>query len=85
MGILSLIFELVWWVILLNIIMSWMIQFEVLNINQPMVQKVNLFLRKLTEPVYAPIRKLLPPVNGIDFSPMIVLIALILLRNFLGL
>ncbi len=84
MAILSLIFELIWWVILLNIIITWLISFEVLNTQQPMVQQIHSFLRRLTEPVYRQVRKVIPVVNGLDFSPVVVLVLLMIVRRAIG-
>ncbi len=62
-------------VVLAAVIMSW-IQ---LPPNHPAVQ----FVRQLTEPVLAPIRKVLPPAGGLDFSPMILILGLQLLKGML--
>lgn len=71
------------WIIIAQAIMSWLVQFQVLNLRQPLVWKIWDGLNKLLEPVYRPIRRLLPATGGIDFTPMIVLIAIIVLENLL--
>lgn len=71
------------WIIIAQAIMSWLVQFQVLNLRQPLVWKIWDGLNRLLEPVYRPIRRLLPATGGIDFTPMIVLIAIILLENLL--
>ncbi len=72
-----------WYVVVTNLIMSWLISFDVLNIRQPIVYKIWSFLRSILEPVYRQIRRVIPVINGMDFSPMVVLIGLMILRRVL--
>ena len=60
-------------------IMSWLLAFNVLNRGNPLVNKAYYFLERITEPVLMPIRRIIPPIGGIDISPVI----LILLITFL--
>lgn len=62
--------------IIAHFIMSWLIQFEVLNIRQQFVGQVWYTLSRLLEPVYAPIRRMLPNMGGIDLAPLVALIGL---------
>ncbi len=71
------------WIIIAQAIMSWLVQFQVLNLRQPLVAKIWDGLNRLLEPVYRPIRRLLPATGGIDFTPMIVLIAIIVAERML--
>ena len=68
------------WMIIIQAVMSWLISFNVLNIQQPFVYQVWSGLNRLTEPVYRPIRNLLPNMGGIDITPVIVLIGLFALE-----
>jgi YggT family protein len=72
-----------------HFIMSWLIQFQVLNIRQPFVSQVWYGLNRMLEPLYAPIRRVLPNMGGVDLSPIVALIAIyaleIILRNNIGL
>jgi YggT family protein len=68
------------WIVLAHVIMSWLINFQVLNLRQPLVQQVWTALERTLEPVYARIRRYIPNAAGIDFTPLIVLFALIALR-----
>lgn len=70
-----------WYIVMTKLIMSWLISFDVLNVNQPVIRKVWEFLQRLLEPVYRPIRRVIPTINGMDFSPMVVLIGLMILRR----
>jgi YggT family protein len=74
-------FTLYWWVILLTVVMSWLIAFNIVNLSNPYVRQFNGILRRLTEPVLGPIRRLLPDLGGLDISPIIVLIGLEFLRR----
>ena len=71
------------WVILIHVIMSWLINFNVINIRQPLVYQIWTGLNRLTEPVYRPLRRMLPNLGGIDLAPMIVIIAIFFLQNLL--
>lgn len=66
----------VWWIIIVQAVMSWLIAFNVLNIRQPFVYQVWSGLNRLTEPVYRPIRNILPQMGGLDITPVIVLLGL---------
>jgi len=75
-------------IIFIHFIMSWLISFQVLNMHQPFVYQVWSGLNRLLEPVYGPIRRLLPNMGGLDLSPLVALIAVyaleIVIRNNLG-
>jgi YggT family protein len=75
--------------VLAHLIMSWLVSFQVLNLRQPFVYQVWSALNRLLEPVYGPIRRMMPNLGGIDLSPLIVLIGIyaleIVLRNNIGL
>ena len=74
--ILLLILDIAQWIILAHIIMSWLINFQVLNLRQPVVAQIWFGLNQLLEPIYNRLRRLLPNIGGIDFAPLIVLVAI---------
>lgn len=78
--ILLLILDIAWVIIIVQIIMSWLISFNVLNVYQPLVGQVWQGLNRLLEPLYAPVRRILPSTGGLDLAPLIVLIAIYALR-----
>lgn len=82
---LALVFQLLWLIILAQVIMSWLINFNVLNLRQPLVYKLWDLLNRILEPIYRPIRRILPAMQGIDLTPMVVIIAMIFLQRLLGL
>ena len=75
-GILSMILNVVWWIIVVQAIMSWLIGFNVINTHNEFVRQVWTSLDRMTEPLYRPIRKILPDFGGLDLSPIVILIAL---------
>ena len=81
--ILMLILNVAQWIILAHIIMSWLINFAVLNLRQPLIAQVWSLLNRMVEPIYRPIRRLLPPMSGLDLAPLIAIIILIILRDTL--
>ncbi|MGH1452850.1 MAG: YggT family protein [Paracoccaceae bacterium] len=82
--ILMLILDIVWFFIIAHIIMSWLINFQVLNLHQQFVAQIWYGLNRLVEPIYGPIRRMLPPMSGIDLAPLIVLIGIYALRIILS-
>ncbi len=74
------IIDIVRWIILAHIIMSWLINFQVLNIRQPLIGQIWRGLDGLLEPIYARVRAFLPNLSGIDLAPLIVLLAVYALR-----
>lgn len=67
-----------------HFVMSWLINFQVLNIRQPFVQQVWFALNRMLEPLYGPIRRILPAMGGLDLSPLVVLIAIYALEIILS-
>ena len=63
--------------------MSWLLNFGVLNARQPQVAQIWSLLNRMLEPIYGPIRRLLPPMAGLDLAPLIAIIILIVLRDVL--
>lgn len=72
------------WVIILQVVMSWLIAFNVINTNNRFVYLVGDFLYRLTEPAMRPIRRILPNLGGIDLSPMVLLLLLIFAQRLLN-
>ncbi|WP_298851698.1 YggT family protein [uncultured Ruegeria sp.] len=78
--ILLLILDIVWFVILAHVIMSWLINFQVLNLHQQLVAQIWYGLNRILEPLYGPIRRVLPNMGGLDLTPLVVLIGVYALR-----
>ncbi len=72
--ILMLILNVIQFIVLAHVIISWLVSFQVLNLRQPLVAQVWDGLNRLLEPVYAPLRRVIPVGGGLDFAPLIVLL-----------
>jgi YggT family protein len=71
------------WVLMLWIIVSMLISFDVINRYNPFVAKISEFLYKLTEPVLRRIRRYMPDLGVVDLSPVIVFLAIRFITNVL--
>ena len=76
--------DLYWWVVIASFVISWLIAFDVINTRSQAVYSIRRALAALTEPLYEPIRRFLPTMGGLDFSPMIVLLGLQFVRSALA-
>ena len=81
--ILMLILDVVWFIIIVHIIMSWLINFQVLNLRQSLVAQIWYGLERLLDPIYSRVRAFLPNMGGLDLAPLIVLLAVYALRIIL--
>lgn len=79
----DLILSLATWVVIASAILSWLLAFGVINRYNPVVTMIWQVVNGLTEPMLAPIRRILPVFNGVDLSPLVLLIAIFFLRNLL--
>ena len=78
--ILMMLLSVVKWIVLVHVIMSWLINFQVLNLRQPLVANIWDGLNRLLEPIYSRVRSVLPNLGGIDLAPLVVLLAVYALR-----
>lgn len=78
--ILMLLLDVVYFIVIAHVIMSWLINFQVLNLRQSLVAQIWDGLNRLLEPVYSRVRRILPPISGIDLAPLVVLLGIIALR-----
>ena len=80
---LQLILGVVYVIMIVHIIMSWLSSFQVLNMRQPIVGQIWLGLNKLLEPIYRPIRRILPDTHPLDLAPLVAFVALIAVRSII--
>jgi YggT family protein len=80
-GIIDMILQVLVWVIIVQVILSWLVAFNVINTQSNFVRTALDALERLTAPLYRPIRKILPDFGGIDFSPIILILAIQILRK----
>jgi YggT family protein len=71
-------------IIIAQAIISWLVAFNVINTHNDFVRSLLYALDRMTDPLYRPIRKILPDFGGIDFSPLVVLLIIFALRTLLG-
>ena len=64
------------WAIIASAILSWLVAFDVINLRNRFVYNVAHFLDAVTRPVLRPVQKIIPPLGGVDISPVIVIIVL---------
>ncbi len=76
--------EIAWFILIVHIVMSWLINFQVLNLRQPIVAQIWYGLNKLLEPVYSRLRSFLPNLGNLDLAPLVGLIALMAIRIVLN-
>jgi YggT family protein len=69
------------WIVIAAVILSWLVAFNVINTRNPFVAAVAEFLYRITEPVLRPIRNLMPNLGGIDISPIILFLIIILIQR----
>lgn len=79
--ILQVLLTVVWWIIVVQAIMSWLIAFNVINTHNDLVRNIWNALGVMTEPMYRPIRKVMPDFGALDLSPLVVLLILYILMN----
>lgn len=81
--ILDLLLGVVFTIMLVHVIMSWLISFQILNLRQPLVYQIWDGLNRLLEPIYRPIRRVLPDTGALDLAPLVAFIIVIALRNII--
>jgi YggT family protein len=76
--------DILWWIIIIQVVLSWLFAFNVLNTSSHGVRAFASALERLTAPIYRPIRALLPDFGGLDFSPLVLLILIQIADILLG-
>ena len=72
------------WVIIIQVVLSWLLAFNVLNPTSQGVRTFAVAIDRITAPLYRPVRRLLPDFGGIDFSPVVVLILIQVIKRLLA-
>ncbi len=75
--------DIYWWLIIASAVFSWLFAFNVVNPRNQFVSLVGNALFRITEPALRPIRAILPDLGGIDISPIILLLILFFIRQFI--
>src|SRR3954465_4301036 len=77
----DLLLSIVTWIIIAQVVLSWLFAFNVLNTSSQGVRTFAVAIDRLTAPLYRPIRRILPDFGGIDFSPLVILLIIMVLRG----
>jgi YggT family protein len=81
LDIVQILLTILWWIIIVQAIMSWLIAFNVINTYNEAVRSIWEALKVITEPLYRPIRRILPDFGALDLSPLVVIVILLVLQN----
>jgi YggT family protein len=79
----DLLLNILFWIIIIQVIMSWLLAFNVLNTSSNGVRTFAVAIDRITAPLYRPIRRMLPDFGGIDFSPLVILILIQVIEKLL--
>jgi YggT family protein len=71
------------WIIIASAAVSWLMAFEVINVRNEQAANLVALLNRLTDPVYKPLRKYIPPLGGVDVTPVVVIFLILILKNII--
>jgi YggT family protein len=74
--VIGLLLQAIMWIVIANAIMSWLIAFDVINMRNATARQVVHFLDAVTRPLLRPLRRFIPPLGGIDVTPVILIIVI---------
>ena len=80
-SIIDMVLQILVWVLIIQIILSWLVAFKVIDTSNNFVRTMLDGLERLTAPLYRPIRKIMPDFGGIDFSPIVLILGIQILRK----
>ncbi|HEY0085445.1 MAG TPA: YggT family protein [Allosphingosinicella sp.] len=83
-SVLMLLLNVVRWVIIIQFVLSLLLLFNVINTHNDFVRALYGALERMTAPLYRPIRRFMPDFGGVDFSPMVLIIIVMILQQLLG-
>ena len=82
-GPIRLILDIAFFLMVIHIIMSWLINFQVLNLRQQIVAQIWIGLNRLLEPIYEPIRRVMPDTRPLDLAPLVAFVIIISMRDYI--
>lgn len=80
-GVLYILLQAAKWIIIIQAVMSWLVAFNIVNLSNDLVRTIMVALDRMTEPLYRPIRRIMPDLGALDISPMVVLLIIIILEQ----
>ena len=84
LDIIIIVLDLYVWLLIAAAILSWLIAFNVVNTRNQFVSAVAEFLYRITEPVLAPIRRILPSMGGLDLSPIVLILIIMFIQRVIA-
>jgi YggT family protein len=75
--------SLLWWAIIISAVLSWLVAFDIINLRNGAVYQISTFLDRVTAPVLRPFQRIIPPLGGVDISPIVVLLIITGVRAIL--
>ena len=81
--ILGALLDLLKWAIIISAIISWLVAFDIINLRNPLIASVSHFLESVTRPILRPFQRIIPPLGGVDISPIVVILILVGIQNYL--
>ena len=72
------------WIIIIQAILSWLVAFNVINTHNDFVRQLLYALSRMTEPMYRPIRRIMPDFGALDLSPLVVLLIIWCIQIAIG-
>lgn len=79
--ILDILLQVAMMIMIIQMIFSWLLAFNVISVSNDLVRNLWLTLERITDPVYRPVRRIMPDFGALDLSPMVVLLAIIIMRR----
>ncbi len=70
-------------IIIIQVLVTWLIAFDVISAANEQAQNLISLLKRLTDPVYKPLQKYIPPIGGVDITPLVVIILLCIVRSII--
>jgi YggT family protein len=83
-AVLDVLLQVMMWIIIIQAVLSWLVAFNVINTHSDFVRSFLYALDRITAPLYRPIRRILPDFGGLDFSPMVILLLIYVIRILLA-
>ncbi|GGL19074.1 YggT family protein [Caulobacter rhizosphaerae] len=71
------------WAIIISAVLSWLVAFDVINLRNRAVYQISTFLDRVTGPVLRPFQRIIPPLGGVDISPIVVLLIITAVQRFI--
>ena len=81
--IIQLLLSVVTWIIIIQAVLSWLVAFNVINTHNDFVRQFLYALGRMTEPMYRPIRRIMPDFGALDFSPLVVLLLIQIISSII--